>query len=142
MDFSKRVAYEDTHTLNVVDPATDKPTGISIVIRSAFSEVGKQLLRKHSNSNIERRNRGKPMKAEQLEEQAIEKAASYVVSWDWGVDPETKEPNTYDGEVPVYSMKAAAKIMREQGWLFGQVVEAAEDIANFTKGSKKGSADE
>ena len=82
------------------------------------------------------------MKAEQLEAQAIEKAASYIVSWDWGVDPETKEPNTYDGEVPLYSMKSAAKILSEQGWLFGQVVEAAEEISNFTKGSEKGSAGE
>lgn len=142
MDLSSRVNYELLFGLDILDPATDEPTGLSMKIRSAGSEAAKAVLRKHTNKNLERRAKNKLPRSEQIEAEELEKAASYIAEWTWGVDPKTGEPNTYDGAVPELSMKTAIKILDEQGWIFVQVVEAANKTTNFSPNSPKGSGDE
>lgn len=142
MDLSSRVNYELLFKLAILDPVTDKPTGVSMMIRSAGSEAAKAVLRDHTDKSLERRIKNKTPKSEQLEAEELEKAASYIVSWDWGANPKTGEPNTYKGEVPELSMKKAIGLLEEQGWIFAQVVEAANKIANFSPSSPSGSGDE
>lgn len=134
MDLSKRVDYEFLYTLKLLDPVNDEPTGVTMNIRSANSEAAKEVLRKHTNANLERRIKGKLPKSEQIEREELEKAASYIASWDWG-------GNTYNGSVPELSMKTAMKILEEQGWIFAQVTEAASKTANFSPASPTTSPD-
>jgi len=142
LDLSGRVNYELLFKLAILDPVTDEPTGLSMMIRSAGSEAAKAVLRKHTNKNLERRIKNKMPKSEQIEAEELEKAASYIASWDWGANPKTGEPNTYKGEVPELSMKKAIGILEEQGWIFAQVVEAANKTTNFSPSSPTGSGDE
>ncbi len=132
MDIATRVDYEFLYDLDLRDPVTDEKIGVSMKIRSAGSDAAKKVLRAHTNKNLERRVKGKLPKSEQMEKEELEKAASYIASWDWG-------KNTYEGEKPELSMKRAAEIMEKQGWIFGQVVEAANKIANFSPASQKAS---
>lgn len=149
MDLSSRVNYELLFKLAILDPVTDEPTGLSMMIRSAGSEAAKAVLRKHTNKNLERRIKNKMPKSEQIEAEELEKAASYIASWDWGTDPKSGEANTYgvgaDGRKlppPELSMKAAIEVLEAQGWIFAQVVEAANKTTNFSPSSPTGSGDE
>lgn len=125
MDLSKRVDYELLYELELCDPDTDQPLGITFKLRSAGSDAVKKILREHTNRNLERRIKGKLPKADQLEKEELEKAAACIASWDWG-------GHTWKGKKPDLSLKLAIEVMDEQGWIFGQVSEAANKVANFS----------
>ena len=133
MDLAKRFDYEKTVPLDLVDPATDKPVGVTFEIRSSSSPEAKKVQLEEMNRIGERRQRGKLVKAEQAIGSEVRKAASCIASWDWG-------DNTYDGEVPRLTMPTAMKILDEQDWIYEQVVEKAAALANFTSTSKPASA--
>jgi len=133
MEIKGIVDYEHLFTLDLKHPATDRPIGITIQIRSAESEAAKRILRQHTDKNLERRIKNKLPKADQIVQEELEKAASYIASWDWG-------SNTYEGKTPELSMKTAMHILEKEGWIYAQVVEAATKIENFTPISAKSSA--
>lgn len=141
MEISGLVNYEQLFPLKLLNPSTEAELGITFQIRSAESEAAKAVLRKHTDKNLERRVKNKLPKADQVIQEELEKAASYIASWDWGVDPKSGTPNTYQGSVPVLSMKTAIQILEEQGWIFAAVTEAANKIGNFTPTSPKPSVD-
>lgn len=126
VDVATLVDYDFLYELELRNPRNDEPLGIKFQIRSASSEAAKEILRRHSDKNIERRMKGKLIKGETLERQELEKAASYIASWDWG-------DNKYAGEVPELSMKKAIDILSKESWIYQQVVEAANDIENFSR---------
>lgn len=130
MEISSIVKNDALFTLDLLHPETDQPVGIKIKVRSAASDEAMAVLRRQTNSLMERQQRNKLIKAETVEEQELEKAVSYVASWDWG-------SNTYEGSVPDSSPDTVLKIMREQGWIYSQVVGAARSITNFTATSAK-----
>lgn len=130
MDLSKRVDYEFLYDLELRDPDTDKPLGITFKLRSAGSDAVKTILREQTNKNLERRIKGKIPKAENLETEELEKAAACIVSWDWG-------PHNWKGKKPDLSMAIAMEVLDEQGWIYGQVTEASNKVANFSPASAK-----
>lgn len=128
MEVSGVVDYERLFTLELLHPVTEEPLGITFQIRSAGSKESKAVLRQHTDENTERAQKRKIIKGAVLEKQELEKAASYIASWDWG-------GNTWRGSKPEFSMKAAVEILEAEGWIYAQVVEAATTIANFSTGS-------
>ena len=129
MDLSKVVDADQLYTLDVLHPVTDEPVGITAKIRSAGSTEAKRVLREHTNKLLERRIKGKNPKAEQIEAQELEKVASYIASWDWGA-------NDWNGKKPDMTIvKEAVKVLDEAGWIYGQIVEAANKIENFSTAS-------
>src|SRR5690349_4947876 len=125
MEISKIVNYEQTFTLDVLHPISEKPLGIRMQIRSDGSPAAKEVLRAHTSRNIERGMKGKTRTGLDIEQENAELAAFYIASWDWG-------SNTYDGKVPELSMDNAIDILRKEDWLYQQVVKAARTIENFT----------
>lgn len=127
-EISGIVNYENLYELEILHPVTEKPVGIKMMIRSAESREAKEILRKHADENIARRVKGKMLKGVTLEKQELEKAASYIASWDWG-------DNTWQGSVPELTMKTAVRILDAEGWIYSQVVEAAGKVENFSTNS-------
>lgn len=125
MELSNFIEYERLFVLELRNPLTDAPLGIVFQIRSAGSAEAKAVLRKHADKNLARLQKNKLVKSSDLEEQELEKAASYIASWDWG-------EHTWHGEKPKFSMEKAIEIMKDASWIYAQVVEVANDIANFT----------
>jgi len=126
MDLSKKIDYEFLFSMNLLDPETFEPTGVVFKVRSENSKVVQKLMLDHSNVNIERRIKGVTSNiAQSSYTQELEKAATMIESWDWG-------DNDFEGEVPVYSIKKAMEIMRKQGWIYKQVMEAGLNVANFS----------
>jgi len=133
MEIKGLVDYEFLYDLELRNPHTDEPLGIKMKLRSSGSETAKAILRKHTDKNLERRIKGRMPKADQMETEELERVASYIASWDWG-------ENTYKGESPVLSMKKAVSILEGEGWMFGQIKEAAENVTNFSPTSETNSA--
>ncbi len=132
MDISNIVNTELLFKLELRHPATDEPLGIVFQLRSAASREAKAVQRKQNDANIERLQKRKMLKGAAAERQQLERVASYVAAWDWG-------DKTWHGEVPEYTTENVIKVLGEADWIYGQVVEAAEDVANFSKPSETGS---
>ena len=126
MEIANLVQNEELFTLDVLHPKTDKPVGITIMIRSAGSEAATSVMRQQTDGLLERQQRRKLIDAERVEENELDQAVSFVASWDWGT-------NTYDGQVPDGDPKTIKAIFRKEGWIYAQVVGAARNIANFTR---------
>lgn len=136
-DLAKAVDYEQLFPLRLKHPTKEGVmTGVVMMIRSAGSERARQVLRKHLDANIDARLKGKNPGARTFEKNELEKAASYIASWEWGKD-ENGEQETYGGEVPELNMHLAIKMLDAQPWMFDQIVEAASKIENFSETSPK-----
>lgn len=133
MDVAGIFNYEQLFRLELTRPDTDEPIGITFMIRSASSKEAKEVIRKHLDAMTERQQRGKLIKGEMRLQQELEKAASWIASWDWG-------DNTYKGSKPEFSFKKALEILEAEDWIYAQVSEAANNLANFSTASGKPAA--
>lgn len=127
MEISGLVSTETLFPLEVEHPATGRPIGIKIMLRSAGSEEAMKVVREQTNAILAKQQRRKVIGADQIEESELDQAVSYVASWDWG-------SNTYENKKPESDAATVKAILRKETWLYAQVVAAARDIANFTKG--------
>lgn len=128
MDIGSLFNHEILFPLHLKHPVTDQPLGIVFNIRSSTSDEVKRVGRKHLDERTERSQRGKLVKGDTLVRYEVEKAAAAIASWDWG-------ENQYKGEIPELSLKKAADILDAEDWIFDQVKEAANNLANFTTSS-------
>lgn len=127
MEISNLVKNEDLFELVVEHPGTRKPVGITIMVRSAGSDKAMALVRQQTDELMARQQRRKIIGADRVEENELDMAVAFVASWDWG-------DHTYEGKKPDDDPKTIKTIFRKEAWLYAQVVEAARDIANFTRG--------
>lgn len=125
MDIASVYNYEQLFTLELVRPDTDEKLGIKFQIRSASSPDAKKVLRKHVDQVTERQQRGKLVRGEMRLQQELERAASWIAGWDWG-------DHTYNGEAPQFSFNKALELLDKEDWIYAQVSEAANNLANFT----------
>lgn len=129
MDLATIVKYERLFPLALRHPATDEEIGVTFHIRSAESDEAKAVIHKYNNVNVERRWRNKLPRSESLVKEELEKAASYIASWDWG-------DHIYEGKpVGEFEMKTAMRILEKEGWIFDQVVRCAAKVENFIEAS-------
>ena len=126
MEISGLVSPETLFELDVEHPATGKPVGIKVMLRSAGSEEAMKVVRRQTDGILARQQKRKVMTAEAIEENEIDQAVSYVASWDWG-------ENTYQGETPKADAATVKRILQKEPWLYSAIVNGARDIANFTK---------
>lgn len=133
MDIASLYNYEATFPLELVLPDTEEKLGIVFHIRSASSPEAKKVLRKHVDEITERTQRGKLVKGDTRMRQELEKAASWIASWDWG-------KHTYGGEAPKLTFAKAIEILDREDWIYKQVAEAANNLANFSSASEKPAA--
>ncbi len=133
MDIAGLYNYESLFDLELVRPDTDEKLGVVFKIRSASSPEAKKILRKHVDEVTERQQRGKLVKGETRLRHELEKAASWVESWNWS-------EHTYNGEKLDFNFKNVVRVLDEQDWIYAQVSEAANKLANFTKPPQKPSA--
>lgn len=134
VDIAKLFDYEHLYALDLKHPVSEAPLGIVVKVRSAASAKAKELQREHVDEIAERRQRGKLIKGDAMIRRELEQVASYIHSWDWG-------HNSYGGKKPDMTVaKTAVDILQAEGWMFAQVKEAAETLANFSQGDSKSSA--
>lgn len=126
MDIAGLVAKETLFDLDVEHPATGKPMGITIKVRSAGSEAAMAVVRQQTDAVLSKQQKRQFVDAAMVEENELDQAVSYVASWDWG-------DNTYGGKKPDSDPTTVKAILTKESWLYAQVVGAARKIANFTR---------
>jgi hypothetical protein len=126
MEILGLVSREQLFELEVEHPATNKPMGIKIKVRSAGSDAAMEVVRKQTDDILVKQQKRKLIHADAVEENEIDQAVSYVASWDWGA-------NTYDGQKPDSAPETIKAILTKESWLYAQVAGAARNIANFTR---------
>ncbi len=126
MEIAGLVSTETLFDLEVEHPATGKPMGITIKVRSAGSDAAMEVVRKQTDDILVKQQKRKLIHAESVEANEIDQAVSYVASWDWGA-------NTYEGKVPDSDPATVKAILTKESWLYTQVAGAARNIANFTR---------
>ena len=128
MAIANIVQYETTFKMELLDPLTDKGLGIIFDIRSSESEDCKTVIRKHLDKLTQLRQKNKPVTAELIERQELEKVASFVAGWDWG------DEEVYEGKgAPEFKLDNVIDILDKLGWVYSQVSQAAVGLSNFTK---------
>lgn len=133
MDLSKRIDYEFLYTLELRDPVTDEPLGISFKLRSAGSDAAKKVLRAHTDRQIERLIKGRKPNAQQRETEELERIAACIASWNWG-------SHDWKGKKPELSMRVAMEVFDEAPWIYDAVAEAVNKVENFSPASPATSA--
>lgn len=126
MEVSGLVSTEQLFDLDVEHPATGKPMGITIKVRSAGSDAAMEVVRKQTDDILAKQQKRKLIGAETVEQNELDQAVSYVASWDWG-------KNTYDGKKPDSDPATVKAILTKESWLYSQVAGAARNIGNFTR---------
>lgn len=125
MDIGNLVDTEQLFTLELKSPLDDTLLGITLQIRSESSKAAKDIIRTHSDQNMERVQRRKVVKSATTERQEIERVAAYIASWDW-------QEHTWHGGIPEFNSKKVMQILEKEDWIVDQVTEAAIKISNFT----------
>ena len=129
MDLGKIVDNEQLYSLELLHPDTYEPVGVTFKIRSMKSHAAKAMQRQIIDEIYELRQANKRLKAKDTVANEYRKAAACVAGWDWG-------KNKYNGSVPEFTEANVLKILKEQEWIFSQVTEATNNLANFLGPSK------
>jgi hypothetical protein len=124
MDISKILNREELFSLDLRGPDGEDLLCIRFMIRSAESDVVREVLRKHGNMFLAT-SRTKKLTAEKIEAELVEKAAAAIASWDWGEHEWRGQRN------PELTFATAQDVLTEAGWIYDQVAAASEDRMNF-----------
>ena len=129
MDLGKIVDNEQLYSLELLHPDTYEPVGVTFKIRSMNSQAAQAVQRQIIDEIYELRQSNKRLKAKDTVANEYRKAAACVAGWDWG-------KNKYNGTIPEFNEVNVLKILKEQEWIFSQVTEATNNLANFLETSK------
>lgn len=125
MDISQLVNSEDLFELNLVDPKSEEPLGIRVMIRSSESDAVKKVVRQHSDKFLS--SRKKKLTTDKVEAEYLDRAAASIASWDWG-------DHNWKGEKPELTFEKAREVVEEAGWIYDQVSAASnEEVQTLTK---------
>lgn len=132
-DLSKLVDTEHLYALHLHYPGNDAVMiPLTMQVRSSGSARVREINLRHGTERINKRVKGKNLDAGKLEREEYERVAACIASWEWGKD---KDGNQFDwkGSVPELTMAKAIEVLSEAEWIYEQVKEAADNVANFTK---------
>jgi len=113
---------EEGRPLEVMDPETGEPLGITIILRGAESDTYKRAFRAQVNKRMNAR-QGKTT-IEQLEAEAIDLLAACTVGWT-GID--------LDGQEFPFSRSNAVTLYGRFGWLKKLVDSFVSNEANYRR---------
>lgn len=129
MDFKEVKSGE--RIVEIVNPKTGLPSGIKITIVAFGDERLKKIRRKILDDRLRLEARGKQFKAEDIEENQLLLTMQGITGWDWGIDPETGEPNKFGGEPPEYTPKNVREVLNALPWMHEQIQQEMSDEAAF-----------
>ena len=112
-----------TVPLEIRNPATGKPTGIVLNLRSMDSEPARNVKLANSNKQMMRRNR--KLTAADLEEGYIDLLVVLVESWEWKGDAAWR-----GGKKPDFKPDVVREVVSTP-WIRNQIAEVTDDEAAF-----------
>jgi hypothetical protein len=113
-----------TRTIEILHPATKENIGIRVELVSFDDDRVAQQRRRYNNYRLQQEQRGKIVKAEELETYNNEMLAAAIVSWEW-------YDANFHGEVPALNHINAMKVFKELSWFRDQISEVVLDAESF-----------
>lgn len=134
-------AAENVFDLELLNPVTDKPTGLFIKLVGFHSDAVQKVVNEQRNDGLKRSfeatRKGKPLTAtvEEIDRNTARTLAAATVGWF------TKEGDKIEDGLPfgksrlVFSTEEAERLYLQPGfdWLAKQVDKAISDLANFIR---------
>lgn len=127
-DLAKRKTSE--RIIQIKDPATGVEIGVSVTLMSLDDERMKTLRRQIQDRKNKQEMKGKPLTAEEIEENGYKIAFGAMTAWNWAKDPDGEE-NTFNGKKPEFTYAVARLVFMELPWFLQQINEAFGDEKGF-----------
>lgn len=122
-------------TIDIMDPATFEPFGITVSIMALDDPRMKRIKRQLTDRRNAAATKGKMIKSEEMEEEGSNLLLAAMTAWKWGKDS-NGEQNTFHGEVPDFTPRNVKEVFEELPWFKRQVDEAVGDDRSFFNPSK------
>jgi hypothetical protein len=110
-------------------PGTGDKTGAFVKVRGAQSKIARAYARKkyqefrQKEQVAKRKGRDEELSLDEAEDMAVETAITRIISWK-GIS---------EGKVEVpFTKENAERILKEHSWIREAIVEASEDLLNFS----------
>lgn len=113
--------------LEILNPGSDKPLGLTVEIRSASSPEVRAVQRSITNRSLKLAKRGKLFTAEEVEENTYDQLCAAIVNWTW------HDGATWAGETPSFDPKIAKTIFRKLPFVSSQIDDKLGEDAAFFK---------
>jgi hypothetical protein len=131
-------------TIDIVHPGTGEPIGLRWSLLSLMHESMKPIQRKIIDERMKLEQRGKSLKADDLEQNTNALCFRGSTGWEWynptgapgDKDYDPNEMGSFGGEQLEFNQKNVGRVLTEISWIRGQVSDAIADEQSFFKPSK------
>lgn len=121
-------------TIDILHPATGEPIGVRVTLVSIDDDRLTKIRRAITDQRMRLEQKGKPFKAEEIEENANNLLFAAIVDWEWYSLTESGERTTFHDEIPDFNRRNFNAIIGELPWFKKQINEAVgEESAFFGK---------
>lgn len=123
MDLSDLKPVEKT--IQILHPATSEETGVEVTLMSMEDSRMSKIRRQITDNNLSIEQKGKRLKAIDIEENLETLMFRSMVGWKWGGDSKFK------GKKPPFNRANVLKVFAELPWFQKQIEGAINDEAGF-----------
>lgn len=116
--------------IDIVHPGNGSPLGVWVSVVSLDDERMKKLRRAITDEANKKAQRGKVMKAEEIDENLDRLLINAMTGWGWEKD-EAGEDQTFQGIKPEFNEKNIRKVFATLPWFRDQLNEAVGDTKSF-----------
>lgn len=116
--------------IEIIHPGNGKLTGIWVSVVSLDDERMKKLRRAITDEANRKAQRGKTMKAEEIEENLDRLLINAMTGWGWDKD-EDGEESTFNGIKPEFKESKIREVFATLPWFRDQLNEAVGDTKSF-----------
>lgn len=111
--------------VEIVHPSTGEELGIMVTVISFDDPRMNEVKRRIRVQRLEHERRGKPFKADEIDENEMSLLIGSLTGWVW------KEGATFHGQKPDFNEKNIREVFKELPWFKKQIEEALADEKGF-----------
>ena len=127
-------------TREIKHPQTGEDIGVSVTVVQLESEQTKGERRRLMDRRAKAESRNKHLKAEEMEEAAVDILYSCMTDWNWRAVEDSKgnmqDAPTFEGEVPDFNRRNVKRVFKALPWFQAQVDDIVEEARDFYEKSK------
>jgi hypothetical protein len=141
MDISRLTP--STRTIEIKHPGDGNNLGIRVTIKSIDDPCHAELKRAIMDRSLHLQQRGKTLKAEEIEDNMRKLLFNTVAAWEWynptgeegddGYDPDSMAD--FEGEQPIFNLRNFKRVVLALPWFQDQINEEASERKLFFEGS-------
>lgn len=123
-------------TVTIKHPGTHEPIGVTVNVMHIDDPRLAKIKRQFTDEKNRLGQRGKFVKAEEIEHNTNTILFKAMTGWTWGQDGEGEEA-TFDGRKPDFTQKDVFEVLNRLPWFADQIGEAIGETEAFFTNSKR-----